>query len=174
VQDALQAANVDYRVTLTCDTPTPSVILYAPARAVLTDEEAAGLIGHLDRGGTLIYACAAEPEYPDGEPLGALAVRLLEDGPGRVVRMSGEFDPIAAATEVRALGLALNPPAASAGVLSFRFVTVGRETVLWVNTTGEAVTETSPFVANDLVTGERVGGEFTIPAHRYRVLDAAG
>jgi len=174
VQDALQAANVDYRVTLTCETPTPSVILYAPARAVLADEEAAGLIGHLDRGGTLIYACATEPEYPDGSPLQALADRLASPAPGRVVRMTEGFDAVRVADEAVALGLTLNPPALSAGVLSFRFTAEGRETVLWVNTTGEAVTETSPFVANDLVTGERIDAQFTIPAYRYRVLDAAG
>jgi len=176
VQDALQVANVDYRVTLTCDTPTPSVVLYAPVRAVLTDEEAAALIGHLDRGNTLIYACAGEPEYPDGSPLAALAQRLAAPEPGRVVRMANEFDPAMAADEAAALGLALNPRAANAGVLSFRFVTEGREVTLWLNTTGESVTEATPFAADDLLTGERIDarGQFTIPAHRYRLLEAAG
>jgi len=175
VQDALQAANVDYRVTLTGDTPTPSVVLYAPARAVLTDEEAAVLVGHLDRGGTLIYACATEPEYPDGSPLETLAHRLAAPGPGRVVRMAGEFDPAAVAAQVTALGLALNPRAANAGVLSFRFVADGREVTLWLNLNDEPVTETTPFAAGDLYTGKRfdAGGQFAIPAHRYRLLAAA-
>jgi len=86
------------------------------------------------------------------------------------VRAEGEFDAAAVAAEAAELGLPANPPAASAGVLSFRFIGIDREATLWVNLGDEPVTETTPFAAEDLVTGESVEGRFAIPAHRYRLL----
>ncbi len=172
VQDALQAANLDFRVTLTCDLPADSLLIYAPARAVLNDEEAAALEAYLSAGGALFYASATEPEYPDGSPLQSLRDALAQ---GEVTRMA-EFSAQAVAALARERGLALNPSAVTPGVLSFGFEGDGRRATLWVNTSAQAATETTPFAAKSLITGEALaeGAQFTIPAWRYRVMIAEG
>ena len=172
VQDALQAANLDFRVTLTCDLPAESLLIYAPARAVLSDEEAAALTRYLAQGGALVYASASEPEYPDGSALQSLRDALVQ---GAVTRMA-ELDAEAVVALAREHGLALNPPAVTPGVLSFSFEDGGRRATLWVNTTEETATETTPFAATALITGEALaaGEEFAIPAMRYRVMIAEG
>lgn len=128
--------NIDYRVTYTAQTPTPSMLIYASITPVLSERELSDLKAYLQRGGVLIYACADGPVSPAGEPQGSLQQLFGTELTRRVVAA----DAFPSGARIRQLaeqhGVPLNPVPAvgeESVVKTFAFACHGRPWALALN-----------------------------------------
>jgi len=113
--------NLDFKVTYRGDLPPGSIVVYAPRKAVLSDDEVAGLRGHLARGGVLVYGSDGPLLRPDGTVRGTPGEVFGEAGPGGIVTMKQAPTARDLRDLAAARGMALNPEGSSAAVKTFSF-----------------------------------------------------
>lgn len=151
---SLYDGNLDFKVTYRCDLLPGSIIVYAPRKAVLSDEEVADLRGHLSRGGTLVYSSDGPLLRPDGTARGTPA----EVFGHALERNIAIMKQPPTARELRELaagrGMPTNPEGSSATLKTFAFRQGDDRLVLALGSNREQpATLTLPQPARDRFTG---------------------
>jgi hypothetical protein len=151
---SLYDGNLDFKVTYRCDLPPESIIVYAPRKAVLSDDEVADLHGHLSRGGTLVYGSDGPLLRPDGTARGTPAEVFGGALERNIVIMKQPPTARDLRELVAARGMPQNPEGSSAAVKTFAFRQGDDRLVLALGSNREQpATLTLPQLARDRFTG---------------------
>ena len=161
---SLYDLNLDFKVTYRCDLPRGSIIVYAPRKAVLSDEEVADLRGHLSRGGTLVYGSDGPLLRPDGAARGSPAEVFGHSLERNIVIM--QQPPTARDLRELAAGRGMphNPEGSSATLKTFAFRRGDDRLVLALATDpSQPAAITLPQSARDAFTGAPLPADKPIP-----------
>jgi hypothetical protein len=156
--------NLDFKVTYRCDLPPGSIVVYAPRRAVLSDDEVASLRGHLARGGVLVYGSDGPLLRPDATVRGTPGEVFGDAGPGNIVTMKQAPTARDLRDLAAARGMAVNPEGSSAAVKTFSFRRGDEQLVLALGSDRERPSTLSlPDSARDAFTGAPLPAGKAIP-----------
>jgi hypothetical protein len=171
---SLYDANLDFKVTYRGGVPHPSLLVYAPHRAVLSDDEVLDLRAYLEKGGTLVFGSESPLFKPDGTPRGSPEEVFGADNLKNIVQLK----TVPTSAELRAIaserGAAINPQGSSDKLKTFVFSRNGGSLLMLLNTDSkQETTITLPKNGSDAFTREAVaqGSSVTIQPGFFRLIE---
>ena len=171
---SLYDANLDFKVTFHGGVPQPSILVYAPNSAVLSDDEVLDLRAYLEKGGTLVIGSESPLFNPDGKPRGSLEKVFGEDNLKQIVQLKTAPTP----AELRAIaterGVAINPQGSSEKLKTFVFSRDNGSLLMLLNADpNQATTINLPESGSDAFTRESIaaGSPVTIKPGFFRLIE---
>lgn len=149
--------NLDFKVTYRCDASKPSLLVYAPQQAILSDDEVRDLRAYLEKGGTLVYASESALLRPDGTPRGTAEEVLSPQDSKKIVRLKGLPSPAQLRMLAKRIGVMTNPDGCSDKLKTFTFLDDNATLLMLQNSDPvEATTIKLPTDAVDGLTGKPI------------------
>lgn len=157
---SLYDANLDFKATYRGGVPQPSLLVYAPKQAVLSDEEILDLRAYLEKGGTLVFGSESPLFKPDGTRRGTLEEVFGADNLKKIVQLKTVPTP----AELRAIaterGVAVNPQGSSDQLKTFVFSRDGASLLMLLNTDAkQEATIKLPKNATDALTSKPIAAD---------------